>query len=268
MRGLYSGTHLWYGNFVEQAVINSFISVALVSAVSLVGIFALFASGKNYRSMIFAFVSLSVGVLFGDVLLHILPDLFVDPSDVVTPAVFVFAGILVFFLLEKYLHFEHEHGFHDYKHEDEEKRVLGPSIIAADTLHNFLDGLIITASFLTGGAIGLATTLAVVFHEIPHEIGNVGVLLHAGYSKRKAFLYNVLTAVAAFAGLFVAVVFGKISPGFTNGALALAAGGFIYIAGSELVPELHKESRPGQSAMQFLFIVIGFVSMFAVLIFE
>jgi len=256
---------------MPYAVLNSVLSVTIVSAVSLAGIVVIFFNDKYLRNIVFALVSLSVGVLFGDVLLHILPDLYKQSANPVLSSVLIFCGILLFFIIEKYLHSEHAHGFHEYEDphgHDNNKKALGPTILAADTLHNFLDGLIITASFLAGARIGLATTLAVVFHEIPHEIGNVGVLLHAGYSKKRAFTYNVLTALAAFLGLAAAIFFGGTTPGFTNAALAVAAGGFIYIAGSELVPELHKESRIKHSFAQLVFILIGFGAMFAVFAFE
>jgi zinc and cadmium transporter len=258
-------------NIPGTAAIEAFWSVFFVSAASLAGIAALFTTKKSLKGFTFAMVSLSAGVLFGDVLLHIFPDIYRSALGFVSIAALVFCGLLAFFVMEKYLHWEHEHGFHEYGKEHVEhlkNQALGPTVLTADSLHNFLDGLIVGASYLAGAKIGLATTLAVVFHEIPHEIGNVGVLLHAGYSKRKAFYYNMFTALTAFLGLGAALFFGGVSKQFSDAALAVAAGGFIYIAGSELVPELHQESRIKQSVFQFICMVAGFALMVAVLALE
>ncbi|HVS80026.1 MAG TPA: ZIP family metal transporter [Candidatus Paceibacterota bacterium] len=257
---------------MSTPIFEAFISVFLVSAASLAGIAALFTAEKDRNGITFALVSLSVGVLFGDALLHILPDLFASGESVIALASLVFAGIMLFFVLEKYLHVDHEHGFHEYGEEAHRhglrNRALGTTILAADIIHNFLDGLIVGASYLGGAKLGLATTLAVVFHEIPHEMGNVGVLLHAGYSKKKAFWYNTLTALTAFFGLACAVFFGQALAGFTDYALAFAAGGFIYIAGSELVPELREESGFRPSLVQFACMILGFGIMALVLLLE
>src|SRR5882672_6133068 len=124
--------------------------------------------------------------------------------------------------------------------------------LAADAVHNLIDGMIIGVAYLVSVPIGVATTIAVVCHEIPHELGNFVVLLHAGFQPRRALLFNFLSAVFAIAGCVISLLLGSHIESFSILLVPLAAGGFIYIAGSDLVPELHKEANPRKSAVQLV----------------
>jgi zinc and cadmium transporter len=138
--------------------------------------------------------------------------------------------------------------------------------LIGDTIHNFIDGIIIGASYLLSIPIGIATTIAVIFHEIPQEISNFGVLVHGGFSKAKAVLMNFLTSLTAFAGLILTLIVGTQIEGLIDFLIPFAAGNFIYIAGSDLIPELHKENKIFQSSIQILTFILG-VSIIALLIF-
>jgi zinc and cadmium transporter len=129
--------------------------------------------------------------------------------------------------------------------------------LLADGAHNFIDGAIIGASYVVSLHVGIATTLAVIFHEIPHELGNFFVLLYAGFTKRKALFFNFISAVFAILGTVLSVLVGSRVGDFSSIMLPLAAGGFIYIAGSDLVPELNKESTLGKSLVQMVAIGLG-----------
>jgi zinc and cadmium transporter len=129
--------------------------------------------------------------------------------------------------------------------------------LVADGAHNFIDGAIIGASYVIDLRVGIATTLAVIFHEVPHELGNFFVLLYAGFSKKKALFFNFLSAVFAILGTVLSVWLGSLVANFSSVMLPLAAGGFIYVAGSDLVPELNKESTLGKSVIQLFAIGIG-----------
>jgi zinc and cadmium transporter len=129
--------------------------------------------------------------------------------------------------------------------------------LLADGAHNFIDGVIIGASYVVSFHVGVATTLAVIFHEIPHELGNFFVLLYAGFAKKKALFFNFVSAVFAILGTVISLLVGTRVADFAAVMLPLAAGGFIYIAGSDLVPELNKESTPGKSLVQMLAIGVG-----------
>lgn len=252
-------------------------SVFGVSLLSFVGVAGLSLGEERIRKYIFAFVALSVGALFGDALLHIIPEIFEGSKAAVKFAPFgMFLGILLFFILEKVLHWHHIHQadeIHSPNPSDAdcyERHVkpIGPMVLLADGLHNIIDGVIIGVSYLVSVEVGIATTIAVLIHEIPQEIADFGVLLHAGYSKARALWYNFLSALTAFAGLVLAISFGSQIEAFTPFALAIAAGGFIYIAGSDLVPELHKTKSAKESVVQFVAILVGFGLMAALLVLE
>jgi zinc and cadmium transporter len=141
-------------------------------------------------------------------------------------------------------------------------------VLIGDGVHNFIDGLLIAASYMVSVEVGVAITIAVILHEIPQEIGNFGVLLHAGYKTGKALWYNFLSALTAVAGAVVAFVFGSVTEGFELWLLPVTAGGFIYIALSDLIPELHKDRRLDQAVFQVVAILVGVASMTALLSLE
>ncbi|MBI2097852.1 MAG: ZIP family metal transporter [Candidatus Vogelbacteria bacterium] len=239
-------------------------SVVVVSLISLVGVIALALNESRLRQILFFLVALAAGALFGDVTIHLLPEIFAG-GEANAAALTVLTGILIFFSLEKFLHWRHSHQVDECEDPNHHERIqpVGHLNLIADGLHNLLDGAIIGASFLTSPAVGLATTIAVILHEIPQEIGDLGVLLHAGFSRGRAVLFNALSASLAIAGVIAALLVGGETEQFTQGFLALAAGGFLYIAGSDLVPELHKTTDPKKSLAQFGAILIGIILMLA-----
>jgi zinc and cadmium transporter len=256
--------HIW---------LYSIVSVLVVSAVSLAGAFTLSMGEKALRRTIFLLVSVSVGALFGDALIHLLPEAFESGLQPTTVSLLVLVGILAFFVLEKFLHWRHVHG------EDEETedcmgahdhsiKPLGPMVLISDAVHNFIDGVIVAGSYLVSVELGIATTLAVVLHEIPHEIANFGILIHSGYAKRRALVLNFVSALFAVAGAVFALLLGSAIGPLVAVILPIAAGNFLYIAGSDLVPELHKESDPKKSLVQFACILIGIGLMAALLLLE
>jgi zinc and cadmium transporter len=129
--------------------------------------------------------------------------------------------------------------------------------LVADGVHNLVDGMLIGASYLAGVPVGIATTVAVILHEIPQEMGDFGVLLQAGFSRRNALLLNFGSGCLAIVGALLSLLAGSLVEGFTRVMLPFTAGGFIYIAGSDLLPELHKETRPLRSALQLLAVAVG-----------
>lgn len=227
-------------------------SVAIVSLLSLIGISLLALSHKTFHRVVFGLVALAVGALFGDCFLHLLPEAYKDPSHNLSASLTVMAGILLFFALENFLHWRHQHS-------DEHQKVepYGYLNILADMTHNFIDGLIIGASYLVSLKLGLATSLAVVLHEIPHEFSNFGVLVKSGFSRRRALFLNFLTALTALVGGIIAWWAGGNAAGFLQVLVPLTAGGFIYIAGSDLVPQLHKNVKSVQALVQFTAILAG-----------
>ena len=139
--------------------------------------------------------------------------------------------------------------------------------LLGDALHNFMDGLIIAGSYLTSIPLGVSTTLAVVLHEIPQEMGDFSVLLKGGFTKSKALLYNFLTALSALLGALLVFIVGNV-PSLVDAIVPFTAGGFIYIATADLIPELHKETLPTKSLVQLFGFVVGIAVMFALLFLE
>jgi zinc and cadmium transporter len=260
------------------AVTATILSVVLVSLVSLVGVFSLGFYKKVLSKSLMFMVSLSAGTLFGGAFLHLLPEAIGDNTFTTQTALLVLSGIVVFFILEKIIHMHHHHHDHEstpkknenlssHIHHDKPKHV-GILNLVGDGVHNFLDGLIIAGSFLINIPAGIATTIAVVLHEVPQEIADYGVLLYAGFSKPKALLFNFLSGTISIVGAIVGLSFAGQAEQFLTIIIPFAAGGFIYIAGSNLIPELHKHIKLKESLLHLLFMLIGILIMYGLLFLE
>jgi zinc and cadmium transporter len=233
--------------------VYSIASVTIVSVVSLVGVVFISINQQKLKQIIFVMVSLAVGSLFGDAFIHLLPESFEKSGVSIENSLLVLIGIFAFFILEKFLLWRHQHVLGSSGHTHH----VGYMNLLADGLHNLIDGMIIGASYSLSLPLGIATTLAVVFHEIPHELGNFFILLYAGFSKTKALFFNFLSATLAILGAVISMLVGSNVENFSTMMLPLAAGGFIYVAGSDLVPELNKEVEPVRSAVQLAAIGAG-----------
>lgn len=241
------------------------ISVVIVSLVSLIGVASLALSKKGLSRMLLVLVSLSAGTLFGDAFIHLLPEAVEEHGFTLALSLLVLSGILVFFILEKVVHWQHEcHPEHPLIHE-EKPHHLGFMNLVGDGLHNFADGLIIAASYFVNIPVGIATTIAVVMHEVPQELADFGVLLYAGFSTKKALFFNFLSAALAIVGAVAGIILGSKVEGFVSLILPFAAGGFIYIAGSNLIPELHKECNWKNSFWHILAFLLGIGIMVALI---
>ena len=236
----------------------------MVSLISFIGIFTLSLKEQVLRKYIFIFISIAVGALLGDALIHLIPEAFDNSSNKVLTSILIIAGILFFFVLEKFLHWHH----HGEDKEDSHIHPVGKLVLFSDGIHNFIDGMIIGASFLVSVPVGLATTLAVILHEIPQEIGDFAVLLHSGYTKNRALWLNFLSALTAIAGAVVLFGLGEIAQLSSSLFLPIAAGGFIYIAVADLIPELQKTKELKYSILQILTVIIGILAMVALTLLE
>jgi len=222
-------------------------SVALVSLASLVGLLTISLSEHKLRQALFLLVSLAAGALFGDAIIHLLPEVFHEASDAPQASLYVIGGIFLFFVLEKFLRWRHQHTVH---HEAVEP--VGYMNLLSDGLHNLIDGMLIAVSYLVSLPVGVGTTIAVLLHELPQEIGDFSVLLHAGFSKSRALWFNFISASLAVVGALAVLWAREAMEALTLPMLGVTAGSFIYIAGSDLLPELQKERRPARSALQLL----------------
>lgn len=238
----------------------------MVSLISFVGLFILSASTDRLRKVSFLLVALAVGALLGDTFIHILPEIFTGGEDALMSGLII-AGILLFFVLERFLHWHH-HGHDETEPHLESPKALGQLVLISDGVHNFLDGIVIATSFLVSMEVGIATTLAVMLHEIPQEIGDFGVLIHAGYKKAQALWFNFLSAMVSILGVVFVFIARQYVEGISEYALPLTAGMFLYIATSDLVPELRKNKGAFVTTLQLFAIGVGVLAMFAITFFE
>ncbi len=240
------------------------ISVLAISFVSLVGVFTLSLKEHILRKYIFVFVSLAIGALLGDAFIHLIPEAFEAINPPLIPSLLIIGGILLFFFLEKYLHWHHHEPNHEHKHTHH----IGKMILISDGLHNVIDGIIIGMSYLVSIELGIATTIAVILHEIPQEIGDFAVLIHAGYTKKKALFLNFISALSAIVGVGIALILGEFASTLSTWFLPVAAGGFIYIAMADLIPELQRSGKTSSLFSQVLAITIGILAMISLLFLE
>lgn len=237
-------------------------SVTVVSLISLIGVFSLSIRQERLQRILLYLISFSVGALLGDVFLHILPEIMQGDAAVRNGA-YVLIGIMIFFALEHLLMWHQSHTSHD-----EEVHSMVYLTIVGDALHNFLDGVAIAASFLVSIPVGIATATAVVFHEIPQEIGQFAILVHGGWSRGKALLYNFFSALTAIAGAVVVLIFSQSFEEAPTILLGFGAASFIYIAMSDLIPELQKERNMRRFAVRLVWMIAGIGVMASLLLLE
>ncbi len=242
----------------------SILSVIVVSLISLVGIFFVLMKKDKLNKIILFLVSLSAGSLLGGAFLHLIPEAFEESNSVLTTSLLVLLGIILFFIIEHVIHWRHCHVPTSKSH----PHSLGIMNIIGDGFHNFLDGLVIAAAYFINIPLGIVTTLAVILHEIPQEIGDFGVLVYAGYSKKKALFFNFISALTAILGAIVGILFAGSSDAFALIVIPLAAGGFLYIAGSDLIPELHKNQEKQFSIKKIIGIILGILIMYGLTLLE
>ncbi len=262
------------------ALLYTLLSVIIVSLVSFVGIISLFMKHRKLDEILLTLVSLSAGTLFGSAFLHLLPEAVEKLGFTLQVSLTLLAGVVVFFLLEKIIHYHHyclpqeeeislgrKHQA-SMQHPHRQREHIGMVNLAGDGLHNFLDGLAIAGAYLVNVPVGIATTVAVILHEVPQELADFGVLLYAGYSKKKALLLNFLSALVAVLGAGIGLFLGSRVETFAQWILPFAAGGFLYIAGANLIPELHKECDLRESVLHFIALLTGIGIMLALSIIE
>ena len=243
-------------------ILASFASVIAVSLVSLIGLVTLSMSETRLRRLATFFVSFAVGALLGDAFIHLIPETFAAAkthSAELSCSLLILGGILIFFMIEKLL--LHRHGvLHSQHHTGQagQRPELVVINLIGDAIHNFVDGVMIGASYLADPALGVSTTLAVLLHEIPQELGDFAILVRSGLSVRKAVLYNLGSACLAIAGTALALWAGSLGrERLTSALLPITAGGFVYLAGADLIPELQHDRSVRALVVQTTLISLG-----------
>ncbi|MBW3015659.1 ZIP family metal transporter [Candidatus Woesearchaeota archaeon] len=247
-----------------MAWLYSLVSVLIVSLIAFVGLFTLSMKLEKLKKIIFFLVSFAAGALLGDAFIHLIPEAYEEFGISLSISLYFLSGILLFFILEKFIHWRHCHVPTSKEH----PHPFAVMNLVGDMFHNFIDGMVIAGSYLMSIPLGVSTTIAVVLHEIPQEIGDFGVLIHGGFTRAKALLYNFLIALTAVLGAVVVLLIGNIYEGITMFLLPFTAGGFIYVAGSDLIPELHRECAPSKSLLQLFGLILGISVMLLMLLLE
>jgi zinc and cadmium transporter len=235
------------------------LATIIVSLISFVGVITLTLKGQILNTILFVLIGLSAGTLMGGAFLHLLPEA-VESSEkfgvsLIDMFLFVLVGFILFFVIEKVLHWRHCH-----KGECEVHTFTYMNLIG-DSIHNFIDGLIMAASFVASIPLGITTTIAISTHEIPQEIGDFGVLIYGGFSKKKAIVLNFLVALTAVLGGFIGYLISSRIENVVSYILPFAAGGFVYIAATDLIPEMKKEIDIKKSMITLVVFICGIFIM-------
>ncbi len=260
-----------------------FISIFVISCLSLIGVFMISIREQTLDRILFVLVAFATGTIFATAVLDLIPEsihhieetgLGLDISNVF---LVVLLGYVMFFIIERFIYW-----FHGHAHGKDEQLVCYSNIteggnisikkdhniktfallnLLGDGLHNFLDGIVIMVGFLSGLENGIVITLAVLFHELPQEMGDFGILLYGGFSRKKAIFYNFASAMLALLGGLTALLLSESVEAFNAFILAFSGGGFLYIASTELMPELLKHKDMKKSIIQAVIFVLGLITI-------
>jgi len=254
-------------------IILATLAGGILSAVT-AGLFAI----KAKASQIPMLVSYAVGALLGAAFIEVLPHAFERSDSLQATAATVLFGILGFFILEKLVLWRHCHveeceahdphtpprQNHNNQHSHHDHGRSGLMILIGDTFHNFVDGVLIAAAFMADIQLGIVTAIAIIAHEVPQEVGDFLILLHSGYSKRKAMLLNMLASAAMVVGGVLAYFTLQVADALVTPLLALAAASMLYVAVADLIPGLHRRPELAATAQQVLLIGLGITTIWLV----
>ena len=225
------------------------LSACFVSTLSFVGVFLLYFKSDKLSGILNLLICFAIGTLLGNAFFQLVPESYFHMESARLTSWLILGGFFVFFVIEQLLHINHEN-----------KRAFKPYAylsLYADGLHNFVDGILIGATWMFSPELGIATTIGIILHEIPQEISDFGILLRAGFSKRKALLFNFISACTAILGTVITLWIGKEFSQFSIYMLPIAAGGFIYLATGCLIPEIVRDTTKKNLAVNIVFILLG-----------
>jgi len=240
-----------------MTLIRSLIATVIVSLIALIGVISFAINQKLLDRIILLMIGFAAGSMIGASFLHLLPES-LEHCASNTVFLYVVAGFGFFFIMERYLYWRHCHkGVCDL-------HVFTYLNLIGDALHNFMDGMVIAIAFLSGTSVGIVTTLAIIFHELPQELGDFGVLVYGGFTKTRALAANFLCALTAVMGAVAGYALSGLVSGFSAFLMPFCAGGFIYIAASDLVPELHKQKETKRANLSLIAFFAGIILMWIV----
>lgn len=233
-------------------------STSIVSLLSLVGVFTIGLKNEVINKILSELVALSSGAMLGGAFLHVLPE-GIERMNARLFFFIILLTLMLFLVIEKFLHWRHCHAGPDCA-----AHSMGYMNLIGDGVHNFIDGMVIASSFMLDIRLGFVTTTAIALHELPQEMGDYGVLIYSGFSRGRALFVNFLSGLAAlFGGALGWALFGYVA-NMTAILLPVAAGSFIYISLSDMLPELRKEPKIKKFISNFFFILIGLLVVYLV----
>ncbi len=239
----------------------------IVSLASFSGLFVFWLSPERLTRITPYLVALAVGVLLGDAFIHLIPDAVKRQGSVSEVCLTTLIGVFIFFVLEKGVRWRHDHS-QDFTGVKDAIRPMAKMNLMGDAIHNFVDGILIGGSFLVDPVLGYTTTFAIVAHEIPQEIGDVGALVYGGYSPKQAVLYNFYCSLTVIVGTVFTLLLSQIAESSLLFLLPIAAGGFIYIAATDMIPALHEHSTIPNLVGQTIIFALGIGFMQSIIILE
>lgn len=231
------------------------VSTLIISSISVISSLFLACKPKLLSKLVYYLVGLSTGTLLGGAFFHLIPES-LETQSFENVSIFLLLSFAGFYLIERILHWHH---CHDDKCSE---RDLGYMNLIGDGIHNFIDGLIIAAAFLVDIKLGIVSSFALIFHEIPQELSDFGVLIYSGFTRKKAIIYNLLAAMTSVLGGIIGYIFFDKLPSVISVLLPLAAGSFIYISTSDLIPELKRENNKARSLLSFILFLLGILMMY------
>lgn len=233
-------------------LVQILIATFIISLIAFAGVLTFFLKEKWLNKILLVLVALSSGALLGGAFLHLLPEAINEVGAGLEVFLFLLLGFCLFFILEQFLHWRHQHNT-----SVNQIKPFSYLILVSDGVHNFIDGVVIAASFIVSFPVGVSTTVAIALHEIPQELGDYGALVYGGLTKYQALTFNYISAITAMLGGIVGYFASSVMESSIVYLLPFAAGNFIYIAAADLIPEIkHKVSMP-RSIMHFCVFLVG-----------
>jgi zinc and cadmium transporter len=248
---------------MSQALIYALVSAIVVSLISVFAAIPLLITKEVSKRLELFLLSMSVGALLGVVFLDFIPEMSHEGYTEYS-AIVIMLGLIFFFILEKLIHYHHTDGCEKKEAGHGHAYHLAPINLIGDGIHNFIDGIVIASTFMVSPALGFSTTASVIFHEIPQEMADFGIILYSGHTKKKAILLNFLSALTAILGVVVAFALSKSIDSFSAYIIPFACGSFIYIAASNLIPELHRHCGLRATVEHLLGMIIGIALIYGV----
>lgn len=240
-------------------IVPILLSVIIVSLISFVGVVTLSLKRGMLSKILLVLLAFGAGTLLGGAIFDLIPKAVELGGELAFQ--YIAVGIVLFFIIERFIHWHHHHRGDDHHHTKPIKPFAYLNLVG-EGVHNFLDGIIIAASYLISFELGLVATIAIIFHEIPQELGDFGILVQGGFSVKRALSYNFLIALTAVVGALTMFFAAFLIPNLTLIMLSIAGGGFLYIALSNLIPELHHETDPKKILIQFVFLILGIALLY------